>query len=194
MQTHSAESVGQTGATDAEIWAAFAAQPLAGLDALYEQYSSLVYGLARRILANPQDAEDLTQEVFMSLLSHRTYDPARGSLGSYLVAVTRSRALDRLRARRRRLLPFDGGVALDDPDGRPALPIEEASMDQSARAVREALAGLPVAQRQVLELAYFRGLTQSEIAAHLAAPLGTVKSWARQGLYGLRNALGRFLD
>jgi len=195
MQSRSDDNTGPARETDAEIWAAFAAQPLIGFERLYDRYSSLVFGLARTIMANAQDAEDLTHEVFMSLLTRRTYEPARGSLPSFLTAVTRSRAIDRLRVRARSIRLLDGRVALDEADSTFALPpLEEVAMDECAQAVRAAMAELPPAQRQVLQLAYFKGLSQSEIAAHLGTPLGTVKSWARQGLHSLRDALGGFLD
>ncbi|MGH8238033.1 MAG: sigma-70 family RNA polymerase sigma factor [Steroidobacteraceae bacterium] len=195
MQSRSDDNIAAAGETDAEIWAAFAAQPLIGFERLYDRYSSLVFGLARTIMANSQDAEDLTHEVFMSLLTRRTYEPARGSLPSFLTAVTRSRAIDRLRASSRRIRLLDGRVALDETDSTStSLPLEKVAMDESAQAVRTAMAALPPSQRRVLELAYFKGLSQAEIAAHLDTPLGTVKSWARQGLQSLRNALGEFLD
>jgi RNA polymerase sigma-70 factor (ECF subfamily) len=164
------------------------AEPLNGLAQIYDQYAQLVYGLARAILTNTQEAEDLTQEIFVGLLGRCAYDPARGSLASFLTMMTRSRAIDILRARDRtlRLLETwgDGGGT-----GTTATPHEEVSSDECARSVRRALDTLPAAQRQVLEMAYFKGLTQVEIAEALNAPLGTVKTWARKGLYSLRNAL-----
>jgi RNA polymerase sigma-70 factor (ECF subfamily) len=163
-------------------------EPLAGLARIYDQHAGLVYGLARAILTNTQEAEDLTQEIFVGLLGRCAYDPSRGSLASFLTMMTRSRAIDILRARDRttRLLETwgDGNAA-----GVATTPHEEVSSDESAHQVRLALESLPAAQRQVLELAYFKGLTQVEIAEALNAPLGTVKTWVRKGLYSLRDAL-----
>lgn len=193
MHVQSDADAGQPQETDAAIWAAFEANPRAGFERLYDCYAKMVYGLARTILENTQDAEDLTSEVFMSLLSRRNYDPARGSLVGFLCAMTRSRAIDRLRARKRTVRLLDDPVSPAE-DAGPLLPADEASIDESAHAVREALAALPATQRRVIELAYFKGLTQVEIAEKLAAPLGSVKTWARQGLYGLRGALARFQD
>jgi RNA polymerase sigma-70 factor, ECF subfamily len=173
---------------DKQLLLLLTAEPLKGLARIYDQYAGLVYGLARAILMNTQEAEDLTQEIFVGLLGRCAYDPTRGSLASFLTMMTRSRAIDILRSRDRttRLLETWGdGNAM----GATATPHEEVSSDESARNVRLALDGLPAAQRQVLEMAYFKGLTQVEIAEALNAPLGTVKTWVRKGLYSLRNAL-----
>lgn len=194
MHVQSNSGAGRAHETDEAIWEAFMAEPRAGLELLYDCYSSLVYGLARTILANVQDAEDLTSAVFMSLLTRGAYDPARGSLAGYLGAITRSRAIDRLRARRRALRLVDDRALHDETEAGPILPLDEASMDESAQAVHQALAALPDTQRRALELSYFRGLTQAEIAVQLGAPLGTVKGWVRQGLYGLRDALRNFQE
>lgn len=173
---------------DRQLLALLVSEPLNGLARIYDQYSGLVYGLARAILTNTQEAEDLTQEIFVGLLGRCAYDPTRGSLASFLTMMTRSRAIDILRSRDRtaRLLETwgDGNAA-----GVTATPHEEVSSDENARNVRLALDSLPAAQRQVLEMAYFKGLTQVEIAEALDAPLGTVKTWVRKGLYSLRNAL-----
>lgn len=85
--------------TDAELFWAITARHPSALGILYDRYGSLVYRLALRILANPQEAEDLTQEIFLNLWQSRTYNPARGSLGSFLTTLTRSRAIDKLRSR-----------------------------------------------------------------------------------------------
>lgn len=173
---------------DRQLLALLLAEPLEGLARIYDQYAGLVYGLARAILTNTQEAEDLTQEIFVGLLGRCAYDPSRGSLASFLTMMTRSRAIDILRSRDRtaRLLETWGDGSAT---GAAATPHEEVSGDECARSVRLALDSLPAAQRQVLEMAYFKGLTQVEIAEALNAPLGTVKTWVRKGLYSLRNAL-----
>jgi RNA polymerase sigma-70 factor (ECF subfamily) len=148
-----------------------------------------VYGLAMKILGNQAEAEDLTQEIFLSLCGKCDYDPARGTLSAFLVTLTRSRAIDRIRARGRkaRLLDTLGEEPLlGEPSSSP---LEELSLAESSERVRTALAALPESQRRVLELAYYRGLSQTEIAAELDTPLGTVKSWARRGLFSLRETL-----
>jgi RNA polymerase sigma-70 factor, ECF subfamily len=160
------------------------------LAALYDRYGALVYGLALRIVGVRAEAEDLTQEVFLHLSREPGFDPGRGSLAAYLIIVTRSRAVDRLRSRRRtqqwlgRWQEAGRGEAADRD------PFERASLSELADRVREALLDLPETQRRVLELAYYADLSQTEIADLLGAPLGTVKSWARRGLLGLRERLG----
>ncbi len=165
-----------------------AGQPDA-LGILYDRYSSLVYRLALRILTHPQEAEDLTQEVFLTLWRSDAYQPGRGSLSSYLTTLTRSRAIDKLRSRgstQRFLQRWSQTVSRIAPT---PTPLEAAVLLQRSEAVRAALTHLPPQQRQVLELAYYDGLSQSEIATHLNTPLGTVKTWSRQGLLTLRKHL-----
>lgn len=149
-----------------------------------------MYGLAVRILAARPEAEDLTQEVFLHLTRRPGYDPGRGSLAAYLITFTRSRAVDRLRARRRVHQRLGRWEQSQKSQGPAPDPFERAHLAQLAHRVREALEGLPEPQRRVLELAYYDDLSQSEIAVRLQAPLGTVKSWARRGLLYLRQRLG----
>jgi RNA polymerase sigma-70 factor (ECF subfamily) len=179
--------------SDAELLATLRVDPAAALGALYDRYARVVYGLAHAMLASATEAEDLTQDVFLALCGDNRYDPARGTLTSFLVAMTRSRAIDRLRARGRTQRLFD---PTDEPIARavsPSAPAEEVSLLQCAARVREAVAGLPDDQRRVLELAYYRGLTQTEIADETGLPLGTVKTWTRKGLLALRGRLGDLL-
>lgn len=176
-------------ASDAALVAALADDPSA-LAALYDRHAALVYGLALKILASTTDAEDLTQEVFVTLRQASTFDPARGSLAAYLITLTRSRAIDRLRARgRSRRLLEQWNV---EPTHAPAAPspLDALALRERTERVRAALTTLPDSQRIVLELAYFRGLSQTEIATQLDTPLGTVKTWARKGLLSLRTLLG----
>jgi RNA polymerase sigma-70 factor (ECF subfamily) len=159
------------------------------LGSLYDRYGSLVYRLALRILASSQEAEDLTQEIFLSLWHNQTYNSHRGSLSSYLTTLTRSRAIDKLRSRTTQgkfLQRWSQAMTTAPPV---PTPFDLASLDQRATEVRQALTHLPDKHRQVLEMAYYEGLSQSEIAAQLKVPLGTVKSWSRQGLLNLRKTL-----
>lgn len=152
---------------------------------LYGRYANRVYRVALAILGSREEAEDLTQDVFATLCGPSSYDPSRGSMRAFLTAMTRSRAIDRLRFRGRsaRLLKTWSEAA---PVGdAPAMPSEGVSMRRTAERIRGALAGLPAAQRQVLEMAYYRGLSQHEIAVELGRPLGTVKSWSRRALLEL---------
>jgi RNA polymerase sigma-70 factor, ECF subfamily len=156
----------------------------------YERYASLVFTFAVRRLGSRADAEDLLQEVFLQVWRQaQSYDPARGSPEAWLITMTRSRAIDRLRSTRRRdtiLLPADepprlAGGAQEEPPMRAS---------EAKVMVEGVLTKLPEAQRVVLELAYFDGLSQSEIAARLREPLGTVKTRIRAGLERLRGFLG----
>jgi RNA polymerase sigma-70 factor (ECF subfamily) len=142
------------------------------------------------MLGMRSDAEDLLQEVFLQVWRQaQSYSPERGSPEAWLITMTRSRAIDKLRARRRR---DTSTVTVEEPvrpqGGEPA---ESSTQTLEARLTLEGvLAKLPESQRTVLELAYFDGLTQSEIAAHLSQPLGTVKTRMRAGLERLRGFLG----
>jgi RNA polymerase sigma-70 factor (ECF subfamily) len=160
--------------------------------ALYDRHVRPVYSLALRILGDEGDAEDLVQEVFAyAWRRSSSYESNRGTVMAWLLTITRSRAIDRLRARRAR--PDHRTAA--DPETLDVLPAQGAGpddqvlADEDARKVRAALERLPLLQRLALELAYFEGLTQSEIAERLEAPLGTVKTRIRAGLLKLREAL-----
>jgi RNA polymerase sigma-70 factor, ECF subfamily len=166
----------------------------AALDALYARYSSPVYSLVWKILQNPEEAEDVALDVFWQVWRQAgKYDPSRGAPPAWIFTVARSRAIDRLRARRRR---EDRTVSFDDPALRLDPLDEEASPDDvvtfrlARDSVREAMEDLSPVQREAIELAFFRGLTHVEIAEKLAEPLGTVKTRIRQGLIRLRRALG----
>jgi RNA polymerase sigma-70 factor (ECF subfamily) len=181
-------------ATDIEVWQALQQDDPRSLQFLYERYGPLVYRLALRILTHPQEAEDLTQDIFLTLWRTRTYNPNRGSLSSFLTTLTRSRAIDKLRGRTTRLKFLQRWQRTVTAESPALSPFEMASLSQRSEQVQQALAQLPNHQRQVLEMAYFDGLSQSEIAKQLAAPLGTVKSWSRQGLLSLRKQLQPFID
>lgn len=159
------------------------------LMALYSRYSSLVYSLALKVLSNPQEAEDLTQEVFVNLWQKRQYDPDRGSLGAYLATYTRSRALDRQRVSGNRFRILRQFQRVIQPSSKVPTPLEAATQQERAQQVKSALEQLPETERQVLEIAYFEGYSQSQISERLGIPLGTVKSRSRKGLLRLRSLL-----
>jgi len=179
--------------TDGQLMESLADDPTA-LGIIYDRYAGLVYGLALAILRDAEDAQDLAQEIFLILHREHSYDPARGALSGFLATMTRTRAIDRLRARNRKIRLLADFHRADVPTSAPFTPLERISMVQCTERVRAALAQLPENHRRVLEMAYYRGLTQSEIAADLDASLGTVKSWARRGLLSLREALGDVLE
>ncbi len=157
---------------------------------LYDAWSERVHSLAMHLLRDPRDAEDIVEETFWQAWQGAgRYDAARGAVGTWLLTICRSRALDRVRARRRR--PED--PALDDqphPADPAASPDDALVASETGRIVRAALAELPSEQRQALELAYFGGLSQSEIAARTNLPLGTVKTRMRLAINKLRERLG----
>jgi RNA polymerase sigma-70 factor, ECF subfamily len=146
------------------------------LAALYERAASVAFAVAVRILRDREEAQDTLQDAFISALQLRDrFDARRGTELAWLLSIVRARSLDRLRARRVRSAFHER--QLDAP-----LP-EAAEADSMAVArLHRGFAGLPQPQQKVLVLAYFQGLTHVEIAAHLGAPLGSVKSWLRGGV------------
>ena len=160
------------------------------LEELYDRHGDLLYSLVRRILSRAEDAEDAIQEIWLQAWrGARTYDPKRGTVCGWLVSIARSRAIDRLRSEGSRKRAVDAaGVDAPDPPESPA----ESAVDQERRQhVDHAMSQLDPQRREVLELAYFAGLSQSEISERLGAPLGTVKSWTRQALSRLEKLVPR---
>jgi RNA polymerase sigma-70 factor (ECF subfamily) len=158
------------------------------LGELYDRHSGRLLGLAQRILGGSGEAEEVVQEVFLfAWRMASSFDPTRGSVLTWLLIATRSRAIDRLRARRPASRPEtrsleelgEGPPGADDVEARSA-------GRQWESLCRAAIGRLPQDQRRALELAYFEGLTQQEIAARTATPLGTVKTRVRLGLMKLR--------
>jgi RNA polymerase sigma-70 factor (ECF subfamily) len=157
---------------------------------LYDRYAPMVYTLALKMLHNAAEAEDLTQEAFVNFWQQQKYDPDRGSVGSYLATYTRSRALDRLRVGGGRRNIMKKVQRMTGATPRPPTPLEQAAQSERQQRLQEALNHLSPAEREVLEIAYFEGLSQSQIAQRLGIPLGTVKTRSRQGLLRLRDHLG----
>jgi RNA polymerase sigma-70 factor (ECF subfamily) len=156
---------------------------------LYDRYSDLLYSLAVRITGGASDAEEALQDTWLQAWRNAaSYDPSRGAVGAWLVTIVRSRALDRVRSlgSRRRAEAAAAVAAAAEP--MPGAPDPAAGYAQRAlkKDVASAMSALAPQQREVVELAYFAGLSQSEIAERMSAPLGTVKSWTRQALLKLR--------
>jgi len=151
---------------------------------IYDRYSSMVYALSLHVLRNPQSAEDATQEVFLRLSRKaNSYNAARGTLASWLTVIARHQAIDTVRRRKPEIGLEDAVIPID----RPNTNAPDYSGDRTT--VRFILEKLPPEQRQVLDLAYFGGLTHVEIARHSGKPLGTVKSQIRLALQSLRRML-----
>ena len=153
---------------------------------LYDRFSTLVFTLAMRMLKVRSDAEDLLQEVFVQVWRQaRGYSTERGSPEAWIINIARSRAIDKIRSIRRMEKSF---VLTDDPArAESSENVESSAAESETRLMMNSvLANLPQIQRKVLELAYFDGLTQTEIAERLAEPLGTVKTRMRSGIQRLR--------
>jgi RNA polymerase sigma-70 factor, ECF subfamily len=160
-------------------------------EVVFDRHATAAFSLAYRMCGRRAAAEDIVQEAFLSLWrSSRAYDPARGSVRSWVLSVVHNRAIDALRrqgSRDRRDVPDDGiAERLSAPDRTDA----EAERREDARRVRAALDELPPDQRRVIELAYFGGFTHSQIAEMLDLPPGTVKGRMRLGLTKMRYVLG----
>jgi RNA polymerase sigma-70 factor, ECF subfamily len=168
---------------DAALIARMRAGDQSAMADLYDRYSGVVYGVALRVLANTTAAEDVVQEIFLQLWRNpQSFDAERGRLAPWLAVIARNRAIDHLRKRPLEdsidELPISTGVDLES-DAAQKLAIEK---------VRGVLAQLPAEQRKALELAYFEGMTHTEIAGKTGEPLGTIKTRIRTGLLALRKA------
>lgn len=161
------------------------------LSAVYDRYSAMLFGTLLRILKDAQAAEEVLQDVFLQLWrSAGRFDAGRGSLPAWLLVIARNRAISRLRGRGSR-------EDLEEKDGDYAGTFvsahnieDEASRSELRESLTAALATLPAEQRQAVELAYFEGMTQTEIAARTGSPLGTVKTRVRTAMQSLKRILG----
>jgi len=187
---------GSDGADDEALVKGVAEGDPGALAALHDRHGAAVFALCLRMLRSAEEAEEVLEDVFWHLWRHAgRYDPARGSVIVYLVTLARSRSLDRLRARERRvrLRSQLGDAALSESSvgapGRGFSPFRDALANEYRARVRRALAELPGEQREAVELAFLEGLTHLEIAARLGQPLGTVKTRIRSALLRLRGSL-----
>jgi RNA polymerase sigma-70 factor (ECF subfamily) len=175
--------------SDAELYLAMQRGHSSALGILFSRYGRLVQGVALKVLRNPQEAEDLTQEVFLSLWRNASKKIECRYFVSYLVILTRSRAIDRFRARKRYSEVLDNWSSNTQVAPAPKSPLELAVRNEHSQHLHTALSQLSDNQRQVIELAYYQGMSQSEIATTLDLPLGTVKTYTRQGFVKLRQIL-----
>jgi RNA polymerase sigma-70 factor, ECF subfamily len=175
---------------DLELLRAMGRGNEAALEALYERYGGLVYTLALRIVGDPELAREVIQDTFLRAWNgQEAYDPSRGRVPWWLMGIARHRAIDLLRsrshqARLREREPLTAGLTQ-----RAAIDADTSGALHLRRAVTNALQGLSRVQREAIELAYYGGLTQAEIARELSEPLGTIKSRMREAMERLRNLL-----
>lgn len=174
---------------DSGVVSRLAAGDMRAAEELYDRYAGQVLALARRILRDDGDAEDVVQEVFsQAWRTAQRFETTRGTVAGWLLVMARTRAIDRVRARQAR--PDTRSSVLPDTlAASGALVSDQLLSEEQAVRIREALRGLPDTQRSALELAYYEGLTQSEIAQRLTEPLGTIKTRIRTALGTLRQRL-----
>lgn len=171
---------------DAVLLSAIRSGEEQALAQLYERYSSIVYSVALRVLGDTSAAEDILQEVFMQLWrSPDVFDASRGSLAGWLAVITRNRAIDSLRKRRPETDITDVVVSIE-PDLAGST-----DWSRTLERIRSVLDGMPHLQRSALEMAFFDGLTHTQIAERTGEPLGTIKTRIRAGLLTLRKAFNR---
>jgi RNA polymerase sigma-70 factor (ECF subfamily) len=173
--------------TDAELMSRVAQQDQAALMALYQRYGAQVYSLALHVLRNPGWAEEATQDTFLKLWDKGAHwDPEQGQLSSWLLTIARYTAIDRLRRELRHTTAVNAFLDVQDSNLEANAAVDDAHW-QDGQLLRALMAQLPAEQRQAIELAFFQGLTHSEIAERLSWPLGTVKTRMRLGLQKLRH-------
>jgi RNA polymerase sigma-70 factor (ECF subfamily) len=179
------------GADDRALLRAVAARDKEALRQLYTRHSAVLFALALKVLSDRPEAEDVLQEAFVQVWKTAgSFDEGRGKPIGWLIMLTRSRAIDRLRSRKTRTRVTESMAKDASQVGEARTPADEALATEAQRTVRTALKSLPSEQRVAIELAYFGGLTQFEIAQQLSQPLGTVKTRIRNGMMRLREQLG----
>ena len=176
-------------AADQELMRRVVAADEAAFSALYRRFAPGLYSMVYEILGDAKEAEDVVQESFVQMWKKASsYDPARSGAFTWAVMISRNRAVDRLRARQRRGRTLEAAAA----ESAAAPPEHSEQADQmldhaeERTRIRNALSRLPEAQRNAIDLAFFRGLTQAEISTKMGEPLGTIKARIRRGLIALR--------
>jgi RNA polymerase sigma-70 factor (ECF subfamily) len=194
--TRDGQAIDSAISKDGDLIKAVAEGDADALAVLYDRHGAAVYSLCLRMLRDADDAEELLEDVFWQLWRRADqFDPTRGSALAYLLTLTRSRAIDRLRARERRVrlrseLPDPLlGENLLGAATLPGSPLQAALALERRVRVRSALAELPAAQREAVELSFLEGLSHPEISSRLGEPLGTIKTRIRNGLLRMRDSL-----
>ncbi|HSH38056.1 MAG TPA: sigma-70 family RNA polymerase sigma factor [Chthoniobacterales bacterium] len=184
-------------AADQELMRRVVAADEAAFSGLYRRFAPGLFSMVYEILGDAKEAEDVVQESFVQMWKKAsTYDPARSGLFTWAVMISRNRALDRLRLRQRRGRTLEAAAAESAaaPHDHGEQADEMLDHAEERTRIRNALSRLPEAQRAAIDLAFFRGLTQSEISAKTGEPLGTIKARIRRGLVALRAFLERADD
>lgn len=188
------------GPSDLHVMSRLIAGDQRALGVLFDRHGTLAWSLASAIVPDAADAEEVVADAFAQVWRNAaSFDASRGSVIAWISTIVRTRSLDLIRSQKRRARVLDQAAAMTEEGASPGLSTGAASPDRDVESseaqglVRRALADLPAAQRLVLELAYFGGLSQSEIAERLAEPLGTVKTRMRSGMEKMRTALGPLL-
>ena len=186
------EATAAVTASDVELVALLREQPAAGIAALYDRYGRLIFSMALRVVQDRGAAEEITQDVFMRCWRNLDrYQPSQGSLASWMLSITHNRAIDELRSRRGK----DTRREISDDILQPQAAIDPGFEEALLRGeIQQALQMLPVAQRDVIELVFWSGLTRREIAERLSLPLGTVHTRLRLGMDKLRESLRQLLE
>ena len=187
------EQMNLSNQTDTEVYTALQSGNKQALGVIYDRYGDAVYRLALRMLSNQTEAEDLTQEVFLAFWKGANYDQSRGSMVVFLMTITRSRAINRLNQKRSQQ-QLTERFKQNTPEHYVNNTMEKATFNEIQQRVAGALKELPDTQRQILEMAYYDGLSQSQITQQLNIPLGTVKTRSRQGLLKLRKLLNDLVE
>jgi len=183
----------QSGDEDRRIMERMQSGDKSAVSDLYQRYNKVLFGLILTVVKNREEAEDVLQDVFVQAWEKASqFDSTRGNVYSFLVTMARNKAIDRIRSRRYRKEKQEDQIINDftlDPEDGDFNPEENAELNDRAVRVRRALKNLDEKEREVLYVAYFQGLSQSEIAEQMDIPLGTVKYRMRQGMIKLRDSL-----
>ncbi|NGP89341.1 sigma-70 family RNA polymerase sigma factor [Aliifodinibius halophilus] len=168
------------------------------LEELYDLYKRLLFSMVISIVKKKEEAEDLLQEIFVKIWNKaESFDPDRGNVYSWIVTLARNQAIDRIRSKGYKTQKKQS-VSIHEPlfslEGDKHDPMETTIFSDRAELVKKALEKIPEKQSEVIKIAYYRGLTQSEISDQLDIPLGTVKTRTRQGMIKLKRILGEFIS
>lgn len=186
----SSSTPGMKSLDDKELIAAIVEKKAVAIAELYDRYSGMLHALSQRILGNSSDAEDVLQEAFLQVWNQAArYDAKRSSVSTWLVLITRSRSIDRLRSRQVQQRTVTAAKQENSTTHTSPKGVGNVLLQERRKRLQQEMKGLPKEQRQVLEMAFFKGMTQSEISHQTGIPLGTVKTRTLLAMKKLRKAL-----